>query len=55
MDFNAGRLLEGGSWEHTSAQLLAQLVAVASGQRTQSEMNGLSESEFVPWQPDVTL
>jgi altronate hydrolase len=55
MDFNAGQLLEGSSWEDASQALLDLLVAVASGQRTRSETHGLSENEFVPWQPDLFL
>ena len=31
------------------------ILAVASGQRTHSERHGLSENEFVPWQPDAVL
>lgn len=50
MDYNAGKLLDGTAVD-TAVQELAQLVlAVASGQRTCSEQNGLSEMEFIPWQ-----
>jgi altronate hydrolase len=55
IDFNAGQLLEGMPWEDASQQLFDQLLAVASGQRTRSERHGLSEHEFVPWQPDEVL
>ncbi len=55
MDFNAGQILEGLSWEEASQQLFEQVVATASGQRTKSERHGLSEQEFVPWQPDASL
>jgi altronate hydrolase len=55
MDFNAGQLLEGVAWETASQQLFEQVVAAASGQRTKSESHGLSELEFVPWQPDASL
>jgi altronate hydrolase len=55
MDFNAGQLLEGTSWEEASQQLFEQVIETASGQRTQSEQHGLSEQEFVPWQPDASL
>jgi altronate hydrolase len=55
MDFNAGQILEGMAWEEASRQLFEQVVATASGQRTKSERHGLSEQEFVPWQPDASL
>jgi altronate hydrolase len=55
MDFNAGRVLEGESWEALTGELLQQVIAVASGQRTWSESHGPIETEFVPWQPDAVL
>ena len=55
MDFNAGKLLKCASWEIVSDELLDLLVATASGKQTTSETHGLSESEFVPWQPDPVL
>jgi altronate hydrolase len=55
MDFNAGQILEGLAWEEASQQLFEQVIETASGQRTKSERNGLSEQEFVPWQPDASL
>lgn len=55
MDFNAGQLLHGTTWEVASQELLELILAVASGQRTHSERHGLSENEFVPWQPDAVL
>jgi altronate hydrolase len=55
MDFNAGQLLEGLAWEEASQQLFEAVVETASGQRTKSERHGLSEQEFVPWQPDASL
>jgi altronate hydrolase len=55
MDFNAGQLLEGKTWEIASQELFELLIAAASGQRTRSETHGLSEQEFVPWQPDEVL
>lgn len=55
MDFNAGKLLEGVSWEAASQELLEQVIEVASGKQTKSEAHGRSELEFVPWQPDEVL
>ena len=55
MDFNAGLVLEGQSWEGASQDLLDLVIATASGQPTRSENHGLPEQEFVPWQPDAIL
>jgi altronate hydrolase len=55
MDFNAGQILEGESWEDASQKLIELVISVASGQRTKSETHDLSEHEFVPWQPDAFL
>jgi altronate hydrolase len=51
MDFNAGKILEGVPMEVAAEELLQQICAVASGERTKSERHGLAESEFVPWHP----
>lgn len=50
MDLNAGRVLEGASLHDVAAELLELLIAVASGQRSKSEAQGVGEAEFVPWQ-----
>jgi altronate hydrolase len=55
MDFNAGQLLEGSSWKAAQQELFDIVIATASGRRTASEKHGLSENEFVPWQPDPIL
>ena len=55
MDFNAGWIIEGESWERATEELLEQVIAVASGQKTCNELNGLAENEFVPWLPDAVL
>jgi altronate hydrolase len=55
IDFNAGQLLENLSWEDAESGLLGQVIASASGAKTRSELHGLPEGEFVPWQPGVVL
>ena len=51
MDVNAGTILDG---ERTVAEvgeeILDLLIAVASGQPSLSEAQGLGDLEFVPWQ-----
>jgi altronate hydrolase len=49
MDFNAGRLLEGTSMAEAAGELLDLVVAVASGEQTKSETQGVGEAEFRPW------
>jgi altronate hydrolase len=49
MDFNAGRILDGDDPESTAADLFDVMVSVASGQKSQSEEQGIGSCEFVPW------
>jgi altronate dehydratase len=49
MDFNAGRLLEGTNMAEAAGELLDLVVAVANGQQTKSEAQGVGEAEFSPW------
>ena len=55
MDFNAGIVLEGTSLPQAAVQLIELVVAVASGQPTRSEAQGVGEAEFVPWHLGSTL
>ncbi|MBL8130384.1 MAG: UxaA family hydrolase [Anaerolineae bacterium] len=49
MDFDAGQVLEGCDIDEAAADLLAEIVAVASGKPTKSEAQGIGEDEFNPW------
>ncbi len=49
MDFNAGRVLNGESQHAVARDLLDLLVAVASGQPSASEAQGIGRHEFIPW------
>ena len=49
MDFNAGSILDGADPDRRAAELLDLLIAVASGQPSKSEAQGIGASEFVPW------
>ena len=49
MDFNAGALLEGMPFEEAAEALFLQMLAVASGQPSRSELQGPRLAEFVPW------
>jgi altronate hydrolase len=51
MDLNCGAILDGvASIESTGQEIFDALLAAASGERTKSEMLGLGDHEFVPWQ-----
>jgi len=49
MDLDAGVILNGVSIADVGKQIFEALVAVAGGQKTKSEAQGLGESEFSPW------
>lgn len=55
MDINAGTVLEGSSVQAVGAQIFAEILAVASGRRTKSEIHGIGDQEFVPWIVGPTL
>jgi altronate hydrolase len=55
MDFNAGRILDGEDPRETAAALFDLMVAVASGQQTKSEAQGIGEFEYNPWNLGGTL
>ena len=49
MDLNAGVVLEGKSLEEVAETIYREILAVASGKRTKSEVAGVGEEEFAPW------
>ena len=51
MDVNCGLILDGkASLEEMGQIIFERFLAVASGERTKSELLGLGDHEFVPWQ-----
>ena len=51
MDIDAGPILEGGATvEEIGGVIFEKLIAVASGEASKSESQGLGDYEFVPWQ-----
>ncbi|CAB3723528.1 Galactarate dehydratase (L-threo-forming) [Paraburkholderia graminis C4D1M] len=51
MDLNCGGILDGvASIESMGREIFDALLKVASGERTKSELLGLGDHEFVPWQ-----
>ena len=49
MDINAGSVLEGKTVEEVGAEIFDEILDVASGKQTKSEVHGIGEEEFVPW------
>jgi altronate hydrolase len=51
MDINAGRILDGDATvEEVGREIYDKIIAVASGEQSFSEAQGLGDYEFVPWQ-----
>jgi altronate hydrolase len=55
MDINAGTILEGESVQEVGRQIFEEILQVASGKKTKSEINGVGEEEFAPWAIGPTL
>jgi altronate hydrolase len=51
MDINCGDIIDGGATiESKGEEIFREILAVASGKRSKSELLGLGDNEFVPWQ-----
>jgi altronate hydrolase len=55
MDVNAGVILDGTPVAEVGRQIFEEVLAVASGQKTKSELSGVGEEEFAPWSIGPTL
>lgn len=56
MDINCGDILSGGrSIADKGQEILEKVLAVASGEQSKSEMLGLGDNEFVPWQVGAVM
>ncbi len=51
MDLNAGTILDGASIESVGQDIFEKIIAVASGEQTLSEQQGIGDEEFCPWMP----
>jgi altronate hydrolase len=49
MDINCGVVLEGTPLATVGARIFEEILAVASGKRSKSELSGVGEEEFAPW------
>jgi altronate dehydratase len=56
IDINAGTILDGSeTLEQVGARIFEKIIAVASGEKTKSELAGLGDEEFAPWQLGPTF
>ncbi len=55
MDIDAGTVLHGTTLEELGEQIFEEILAVASGKRTKSELAGIGAEEFNPWILGATL
>ena len=49
MDINAGQIMDGVPMQQVADELVDLMLAVASGQQSRSEAQGIGEHEFNPW------
>ena len=49
MDIDCGVILDGTSVAEVGRRIFEEIVLVASGRQTKSELNGVGEAEFAPW------
>jgi len=49
MDINCGVVLEGTPISTVGRQIFEEVIAIASGKRSKSELSGVGEEEFAPW------
>jgi altronate hydrolase len=55
MDLNAGVVLDGTPLDAVGRRIFEKILAVASGEKTKSELHGVGEEEFAPWSIGPTL
>src|SRR5262245_1557916 len=49
MDINAGVILDGVPVEEVGREIFEKIIAVAGGEKTKSEAQGVGDDEFAPW------
>ncbi|CDX13736.1 Galactarate dehydratase [Mesorhizobium plurifarium] len=55
MDINCGDILDGVTLAEKGEEIFAEILRVASGGRTRSEVLGYGDNEFVPWSLGATM
>jgi altronate hydrolase len=50
MDLNCGKVVDGElTLEQSGQEIFEEILAVASGKKTKSELLGYGDNEFIPW------
>jgi altronate hydrolase len=56
MDINCGETVDGGTTvEEMGERIFKCILEVASGKKTKSELHGIGDDEFVPWNVGATM
>ena len=56
MDINGGTITDGAaSVQEVGSEIFDRFLAVASGEATKSEAQGLGAAEFIPWQVGAVM
>ncbi len=55
MDFDSGKILSGQTLQDNGTALFEEVLAVASGKKTKSEVLGYGDDEFIPWTVGAVL
>jgi altronate hydrolase len=56
MDLNAGTILDGvETVDQVGQRIFEEILAAASGEKTKSELVGVGDEEFAPWQLGPTF
>ncbi len=55
MDINCGDVIEGVPIVQKGEEIFARVLAVASGEKSKSELLGYGDNEFVPWQVGAVM
>jgi len=56
IDLNAGTIVDGTeTLQEVGTRIFEKIIAVASGEKTKSELAGIGDEEFAPWQLGPTF
>lgn len=55
MDVNCGDIVDGVTVQDKGKEIFEKILAVASGEKSKSELLGYGDNEFVPWQIGATM
>jgi altronate hydrolase len=55
MDIDGGEVVAGTTLEQKGQEIFEKILAVASGEKSKSELLGYGDNEFVPWQIGATM